>query len=302
MTVLNKRRPHRTQLRQAASRPVNKPSRFASTSYSPRFVSIFQSLAAVFHPSLSFLLRLLISAALLALLLLMRSYAEAQENTQFNHAGFPAVDPPAEPPDPPPFVLPFASPPGPDTWLLVQPYGNTVGAYMQRKILYQAGQGLHFGLDFSAPCGTELVAIGDGIVSEVDKHGSPPHSLMIDHPNGYSSLYGHLLEKSTLTPGTPVKQGQVIALSGDSFGTCRSAPHLHLEIRNNYHNYAYNPVLLIQADWDSLALIGGFSRGFERDLTNPRRWQTIQDQPAVQFGGALLNEFAEAWPPDMGGR
>lgn len=248
------------------------------------------------------LVRLLLSGAILIFLLLTAPYLNAQTGTNVNHAGFPAVDPPAEPPNPPPFKLPFASPPGPDTWLLGQPYGNTVGAYFQRTIFYQAGQGLHFGLDLSAPCGTEVVAIGDGLVSEIDKHGSPPHSLMIDHPNGYSSFYGHLLETPSLTPGTPVKQGQVIALSGDSFGTCRSAPHLHLEIRNNYHNLAYNPVLLIQADWDSLTLIGGFNRGFERDLTNPRRWQTIQDQPDVQFGGALLNEYLDPWPPAQGGR
>ncbi len=248
-------------------------------------------------------IRLILSASLFTLLLLTAPHLKAQEGVQLNHAGFPMVDPPDEPPDPPPFILPFAAPPGPDTWLLGQPYGNTVGAYRQRNIFYQAGQGLHFGLDFSAPCGTEIMAIGDGIVSEVDSsHGSWPHNLTIDHPNGYSSFYGHLLEKSNLAPGQPVKQGEVIALSGDSFGTCHSAPHLHLEIRNNYHNHAYNPVPLIQADWDSLALIGSFSRGFEQDLTNPHRWQTLSDQPDVTFGGPLLNEYEQPWPPDFGGR
>lgn len=251
----------------------------------------------------AFLLRLALSAGLLTLLMLTAPYLNAQNAGQYNHVGFRAVDPPDQPPDPPSFILPFAAPPGPDTWLLGQPYGNTVGAYFQRNIFYQAGQGLHFGLDFSAPCGSEVVAIGDGVVTEVDgQHGSPPHNLMIDHPNGYSSFYGHLLETPHLIPGQTVKQGQVVALSGDSFGTCRSAPHLHLEIRNNYHNRAYNPVPLIQADWDSLALIGGFSRGFERDLTNPRRWQTLGDQPDVTFGGPLLNEYEEPWPPETGGR
>jgi murein DD-endopeptidase MepM/ murein hydrolase activator NlpD len=257
----------------------------------------------MFFRKYAFSWRVLLSAGLLLLLLLTAPYLNAQENVQLNHAGFPVVDPPDEPPNPPPFSLPFASPPGPDTWLLGQPYGNTVGAYIQRNIFYGAGQGLHFGLDLSAPCGTEIIAIGDGIVSEVDgPHGSGPHNLVIDHPNGYSSLYGHLLVRPNLSPGQEVKQGQVIALSGDSFGTCRSAPHLHLEIRNNYHHRTYNPVLLIQADWDSLALVGGFSRGFERDLTTPRRWQTIYDQPEVLFGGPLLNEYEQPWPPDIGGR
>jgi Tol biopolymer transport system component len=246
----------------------------------------------------------LLAIILLLFTLLWASPAplKAQEPSPVNHAGNPAFEPPDEPPNPPPFILPFASPPGPDTWLLGQPYGNTVGAYFQRDIFYQAGQGLHFGLDFSAPCDTEIIAIGDGLVAEIDKHGSPPHSLMIDHPNGYSSFYGHLRQAPDLQPGQPVKQGQVIALSGDSFGTCRSAPHLHLEIRNNTHNKAYNPVPLIQADWDSLALIGSFNRGFERDLTNPHRWQIIKDQPLVLFGGALLNEYTQPWPPAAGGR
>ncbi len=75
-----------------------------------------------------------------------------------------------------------------------------------------------------------------------------------------------------------------------------------MEIRNNFHNRAYNPVPLIQADWDSLALIGSFGRGFERDLTNPRQWQTIYDQPNIVFGGLLLNEYDNPWPPDRGAR
>jgi murein DD-endopeptidase MepM/ murein hydrolase activator NlpD len=252
----------------------------------------------------SFIIRLTISAGLLLLILLTAPYLNAQgENVTLNHADIPAIEPPATPPDTPPFGLPFAASPGPNTWLLGQSYGNTTGAFIQREIYYRAGQGIHFGLDFSTPCGREVIAIGDGIVSEVDStHGSWPHNLTIDHPNGYSSFYGHLFEKPDLIPGTTVKQGDVVALSGDSFGTCRSAPHLHLEIRNNFHNKAYNPVSLIKADWDSLALIGSFNRGYERDLQNPRQWQTLKDQPDISFGGPMLNNYAQPWPPDIGGR
>ncbi len=251
----------------------------------------------------SIYLRLVATIGVLLFLALTGPFLKAQDNVTLNHAGFPASYPTDEPPETAPFILPFVSPPGPDTWLLGQPYGNTVGAFVNRNIFYKAGQGLHFGLDFSTPCGTAIVAIGAGIVSEVDsRHGSLPHNLTIDHPNGYSSFYGHLLEAPDLTPGQTIKQGQVVALSGDSFGTCQSAPHLHLEIRSNFHNRTYNPVLLIDADWDSLTLIGSFGRGFERDLDNPRQWQTIQDQPDVSFGGPLLNEYHNPWPPDPGGR
>src|SRR3990172_7916925 len=37
-----------------------------------------------------------------------------------------------------PFGLPFPDPPPPSTWLLGQGYGNTTGAYRQRKTTYAA--------------------------------------------------------------------------------------------------------------------------------------------------------------------
>jgi hypothetical protein len=98
--------------------------------------------------------------------------------------------------------------------------------------------------------------------------------------------------------GEPVTRGQVVGLTGDPDYTCTSRPHLHLEIRDLSYRTAYNPITLIEADWDSLALVGGFRRGFERDLTDPRRWQHLDDQPDVQFGGPLLNDYAQPWPPD----
>lgn len=199
-----------------------------------------------------------------------------------------------------PFILPFASPPGPSSWYLGQVYGNTTGAYSQRDSMYHAGQGLHFGLDFAAPCGTPVVSIGDGVVAKVDapEHGSLPHNLMLQLDAGYAALYGHLLERSRLKVGERVTKGQAVGLSGDSFGTCHSAPHLHLEIRSPDYVMAHNPIVLIDADWDSLALIGAYQRGFERDLSNPRKWQYPDDQPETHFGGALLNDYPQAWPPD----
>ncbi len=197
-----------------------------------------------------------------------------------------------------PFGLPFADPPGPSTWLMAQAYGNTVGAYMQRRAWYSAGQGLHFGVDLSAPCGTTVVSIGDGVVIGADgPWGSAPHNLMIDHGNGYMSMYGHLLQRPNLQAGQKVKKGQPVALSGDPDGTCYSRPHLHLEIRSRGSSRFYNPIDLIDADWDAIAITGSFGRGFERNLDNPRQWQTLYDQPDVQGGGPFLNDFVHPWPP-----
>jgi murein DD-endopeptidase MepM/ murein hydrolase activator NlpD len=201
--------------------------------------------------------------------------------------------------DPLPFSLPFASPPGPGTWLLAQPYGNTVFAYRQRRTFYGAGQGLHFGVDLAAPCGTEVVAIGDGVVVGIDQtsHGAGPHNLMIDHANGYASFYGHLRDRPALMLGDEVSRGQPIAVTGDPDLTCTSRPHLHLEIRDApAHRRAFNPLPLIDADWDRFALVGSSAVGFQQDLDDPRRWQLLGDQPETAFGASLLNDYLEPWP------
>lgn len=52
------------------------------------------------------------------------------------------------------FGLPFNIPPGPSTWYVIQFYGNTLSAFTWRYLWYEAGQGLHFGVDFAAKCGT----------------------------------------------------------------------------------------------------------------------------------------------------
>jgi hypothetical protein len=159
---------------------------------------------------------------------------------------------------------------------------------------------MHFGVDFSAACGTPVVAIGDGVVLKVDarEHGSGPHNLLIAHPNGYVSLYGHLLERPLLVVGQPVRRGEMVGRVGDPDLTCTSRPHLHLEIRDRGLRRAFNPHLLIDADWEALMLVGPFGRGFQRDLDNPRRWQSVWDQPEVRFGQLLLNDYRNPWPRD----
>lgn len=200
-----------------------------------------------------------------------------------------------------PFILPFAEPPGPDTWLLAQPYGNTIVAYWQRDTTYRAGQGIHFGVDFAAACGTPVVAMGDGVVFAADamNFGAGPHNLMVDHPElGVATFYGHLLERPQLSAGQRVEAGQIIGLSGDPAETCVGRPHIHIEIRDLRHVRKYNPVDFIDADWENLALIGPFGRAFERDLNNPRRWQHLDDQPDIVVGGPLINDFRNPWPPE----
>jgi murein DD-endopeptidase MepM/ murein hydrolase activator NlpD len=198
----------------------------------------------------------------------------------------------------PPFGLPMVGEPGPSTWYVSQWYGNTVWAARNADDLYFRGQGIHFGVDFAAPCGTDVVAIGDGVVFAVDgPYGSPPHNLVIQHDNGYYSLYGHLEVRSALSEGQSIRRGERVGQVGDPAGPdCVRAPHLPLEIRRAGMNQAVNPVPLIDADW-RLLTIGAQTEGsqFAVDFDNPGRWQTIHDQPDIQFGGPRLNDYQRGW-------
>ncbi len=203
-----------------------------------------------------------------------------------------------------PMQMPVAAPAGPSTWLLGQPYGNTTGAYNNGRAWYSAGQGLHFGIDLSMPCGTELVAVADAEVAFVDDmgFGSAPHNLILRHPAlGLTTLYGHLLETPALTPGQFVRKGEVVALSGDPDSTCESRPHLHLEVRSLDYRTALNPVDYIDAPWHMLTTIGSFGSSlFQQDMFNARQWMRIDNQPQVGFGGRILNEYISTWPPPRG--
>jgi murein DD-endopeptidase MepM/ murein hydrolase activator NlpD len=206
------------------------------------------------------------------------------------------------PVDGPPFSLPFTDPPGPNTWLYNQHYGNTTQSFNFGDVWYQFGQGMHFGVDFEAPCGTPVHAIADGVVVVVDASGfgAGPHNLVLDHPGtGYTSLYGHLLEPPALTRGQEVKRGEQIGLSGDPDGSCGSRPHLHLEIRSSDFQTAYDPVPFFDVNWHMLISIGPNNTGFQQDLDTPHRWMKIEDQPDIHFSGNILNDYLHPWPPRL---
>ncbi len=98
---------------------------------------------------------------------------------------------------------------------------------------------MHTGVDFGAPIGTPVYTAGDGVVARASVMGGYGNVVDIEHGGGWMTRYAHLSKfKQGLKVGDKVKQGQIIALSGN---TGRSTgPHLHFEIRLN--GEAINPL------------------------------------------------------------
>ncbi len=91
----------------------------------------------------------------------------------------------------------------------------------------------HLGVDYGAPTGTPVRAVGDGIVEFAGWQNGYGNVVIVNHGNAKSTLYAHLSRKDVKT-GQRIQQGQrlgAVGMTGWSTG-----PHLHFEFRINGHH------------------------------------------------------------------
>ena len=119
--------------------------------------------------------------------------------------------------------------------ILPIPLGYPVNGYISsgfgRRIDPFTGKlAFHPGVDIVANFGSKVRATADGIVRLAGYDKGYGRCVMIDHGNGFKTVYGHN-SKLLVKRGDHVVRGQVISLVGS---TGRSTgPHLHYEIRLN---------------------------------------------------------------------
>jgi len=88
----------------------------------------------------------------------------------------------------------------------------------------------HPGLDIAVPTDSYIRAAGGGRVIEVGTDEVYGLFVVIEHSEGYSTVYAHT-SAQMVEQGQQVKEREVIALSGSSGQS--TAPHLHFEIHLN---------------------------------------------------------------------
>ncbi|MGQ0658368.1 MAG: M23 family metallopeptidase [Chromatiales bacterium] len=90
----------------------------------------------------------------------------------------------------------------------------------------------HKGVDYAAPTGTPVRATGDGQVTLAGWQEGYGRVVMLQHPGGYTTVYGHLSRfAKAIRQGGRVQQGEVIGYVGRS--GLATGPHLHYEFRVN---------------------------------------------------------------------
>ena len=118
----------------------------------------------------------------------------------------------------------------PPTYIKPLSGGRQTSGYGKRKAPTKGASTNHRAIDWATPTGTAIWASSGGTVSVAGWQSGYGYVVYINHPDGNQTRYGHL-SKILVSTGQKVKQGQKIALSGN---TGRSTgPHLHFELRVN---------------------------------------------------------------------
>jgi murein DD-endopeptidase MepM/ murein hydrolase activator NlpD len=75
----------------------------------------------------------------------------------------------------------------------------------------------HLGIDYAAPSGTPIIAVGDGVIEKAEYAGGNGNYVKIKHDKQYQTQYLHMSKFAKgIRPGTYVKQGDVIGYVGST--------------------------------------------------------------------------------------
>jgi murein DD-endopeptidase MepM/ murein hydrolase activator NlpD len=115
--------------------------------------------------------------------------------------------------------------------------GEITGGFGQRMDPLNGEASVHWGIDISAPSGTEVQVTADGVVLRTGFfEAGYGNEILVDHGGGIVTKYGHL-SRIDVVSQQQVKKGQIIGavgMTGRSTG-----PHLHYEVLVN--QVAVNP-------------------------------------------------------------
>ncbi len=102
----------------------------------------------------------------------------------------------------------------------------------------------HPGIDVAVPIGALVRAAGGGTVLQTGVDRAYGSFVLLEHPNGYQTMYGHL-SRILVDRGQSIGAGAVLGRSGNTGRS--SAPHLHFEIRRD--GVSIDPMTLVREGW-----------------------------------------------------
>lgn len=125
----------------------------------------------------------------------------------------------------------------PPTYIKPLSGGRITSRFGRRTSPTRGASSNHKGVDWGVPVGSSIYAASGGTVTRAGWYGGYGYVVFIRHPGGTETRYAHL-SRVLVSVGQSVKQGQRIALSGNT--GVSTGPHLHFEILIN--GVAVNPL------------------------------------------------------------
>lgn len=110
------------------------------------------------------------------------------------------------------------------------PFSRITSGFAQRFHPILQNWRAHNGVDYSAPTGTPVQVVGDGVVEFAGRQSGYGNVVQVLHASGRSTLYAHL-SQIDVKVGQRVEQGQSIGAVGATGWA--TGPHLHFEFRVN---------------------------------------------------------------------
>lgn len=102
----------------------------------------------------------------------------------------------------------------------------------------------HNGVDIASDRGEKVKAVADSVVTDMKKDPRFGVTIILDHQNGYKTVYSNLADEEMVTMNQKLKQGDVIGSVGNSaLFESAEAPHLHFEVWKN--NLSVDPKLFL---------------------------------------------------------
>lgn len=108
--------------------------------------------------------------------------------------------------------------------------GRLTSGFGNRKSPFGRGIRFHQGIDIANSSGTNILAAGEGIITFSGNQSGYGKTIIINHGNGYKTLYAHN-RKLLVTVGDKIKKGQAIGKMGSTGRSTGS--HLHFEVHKD---------------------------------------------------------------------
>ena len=103
------------------------------------------------------------------------------------------------------------------------------GGYISSKVGHRWGR-MHKGIDIARPSNRTIKAADNGVITSAGYDGSFGNKIVIDHNNGYITIYAHL-SSIDVKVGQTVSKGAKIGVMGSTGNS--TGVHLHFEIHKN---------------------------------------------------------------------